>query len=166
MHGVEIQVRWTMSIAFAATASSARAPEIASTLAENRTMSPHIRSFATLARSALIACVAASAFLTTTASVGQVGQVPDPSRGVPGNAQQDPAPVDPQSMSCSALKGRLQSSGQLTILSGPRGGWGDTFYGPAAPRCQFWQMPQFQYVRARDGLCGVGYICVDKMSFD
>jgi len=24
---------------------------------------------------------------------------------------------------------------------------------------------QFTYVRARDGLCGVGYICVDKLSF-
>lgn len=129
-------------------------------------MSRHTPAFATPVRRALIACVAASAVLTTTASVGQAGQVPDPSRGVPGSAQQDPAPVDPQSMSCSALKERLRSSGQLTILSGPRGGWGDTFYGPAAPRCQFWQMPQFQYVRARDGLCGVGYICVDKMSFD
>jgi hypothetical protein len=24
----------------------------------------------------------------------------------------------------------------------------------------------FQYVRTNDGLCGVGYICVDKLSFD
>jgi len=48
----------------------------------------------------------------------------------------------------------------------PSGGWGDTFYGPAVPRCQFWQMPQFTYVRTRDGLCGVGYICVEKYSID
>ena len=54
----------------------------------------------------------------------------------------------------------------MTILYGPKGGWGDTFYGPAAPRCQFWQMPQYTYVRASDGLCGVGYICVDKLSLD
>jgi len=27
-------------------------------------------------------------------------------------------------------------------------------------------MPQFTYVRARDGLCGVGYICVEKYSVD
>jgi len=54
----------------------------------------------------------------------------------------------------------------MSILSGPRGSWGDTFYGPAVPRCQFWQMPQFTYVRARDGRCGVGYICVDKYSVD
>jgi hypothetical protein len=114
----------------------------------------------------LIACITASAFLMTAASVAQVAQVPNASTAAASSTQQDPAPVDPQSMSCSALKDRLQSSGQLTILSGPRGGWGDTFYGPAAPRCQFWQMPQFQYVRTRDGLCGVGYICIDKMSFD
>jgi len=27
-------------------------------------------------------------------------------------------------------------------------------------------MPTFQYVRANDGLCGIGYICVDKLSRD
>jgi len=27
-------------------------------------------------------------------------------------------------------------------------------------------MPQFTYVRARDGLCGVGYICIEKYSLD
>ena len=86
-----------------------------------------------------------------------------------GQARQGPAadgPVDPQSLSCNDLKARLRSAGAMSILSGPRGGWGDTFYGPAVPRCQFWQMPQFTYVRARDGLCGVGYICVDKYSMD
>jgi len=72
----------------------------------------------------------------------------------------------PESLSCTELKGQLKTAGELSILSGPRGGWGDTFYGPAVPRCQFWQMPQFTYVRARDGLCGVGYICVEKYSVD
>jgi hypothetical protein len=79
---------------------------------------------------------------------------------------QPQAPVDPQSVSCADLKAQLKSAGSMSVLAGPRGGWGDTFYGPAVPRCQFWQMPQFTYVRARDGLCGVGYICVDKYSMD
>ena len=64
------------------------------------------------------------------------------------------------------MKAQLKSAGELRILSGPRGGWADTFYGPAVPRCQFWQMPVFTYVRTSDSLCGVGYICVDKLSRD
>jgi hypothetical protein len=124
-------------------------------------------SLATSAHRAFIAtCAAASAVLIATASHGQAGQVPGASEAVPANAQQNPAPVNPETESCNALKARLQSAGQLPILSGPRGAWGDTFYGPAVPRCQFWQMPVFQYVRASDGLCGVGYICVDKLSRD
>jgi hypothetical protein len=107
----------------------------------------------------------AAAFLLMSESYGQAGQAPVRD-GVPGNAQQALAPVDPQSLSCGDLKAQLKSAGAMSILSGPRGGWGDTFYGPAVPRCQFWQMPQFTYVRARDGLCGVGYICVDKYSMD
>jgi hypothetical protein len=85
---------------------------------------------------------------------------------VPANEQQIPAPVNPESLSCNDLKAQLKATGELNILSGPRGGWGDTFYGPAVPRCQFWQTPQFTYVRTRDGLCGIGYICVDKYSVD
>ncbi|HET9751090.1 MAG TPA: hypothetical protein VFS06_17485 [Casimicrobiaceae bacterium] len=64
------------------------------------------------------------------------------------------------------MKSKLNAAGEMSILSGPRGAWGDTFYGPAVPRCQFWQMPVFTYVKARDGLCGVGYICVEKLTFD
>jgi hypothetical protein len=104
-------------------------------------------------------------FLSMSPSHGQPGQ-PPVANPVPGNGEQAGAPVNPQSLSCNDLKARLKSAGELSILAGPRGGWGDTFYGPAVPRCQFWQMPQFAYVRARDGLCGVGYICVDKLSFD
>ena len=73
-----------------------------------------------------------------------------------------PATVDPQDFSCQDLKDKLASAGPLTILAGPRG-YGDTFYGPRAPQCQFWTRPAFSYVRTRDGLCGVGYICVEKM---
>ncbi len=120
---------------------------------------------ATPARRALIAaCVAGSAFVSTNPSQGQAVQAPGASSAVP--ATQYPAPVNPETLSCNALKARLQSTGQLTILVGTRGGWGDTFYGPAVPRCQFWQMPLFTYVRANDGLCGVGYVCVEKISRD
>jgi len=64
------------------------------------------------------------------------------------------------------MKAQIKAAGQMSILSGPRGCWGDTFYGPAVPQCPFWQMPQFTFVKARDGLCGVGYICVDKNPMD
>jgi hypothetical protein len=76
------------------------------------------------------------------------------------------APVDPQSLSCNALKAELKTAGAMRIASGRAGVWGDTFYGPAVPQCPFWQAPQFTYVRARDGLCAVGYICVDKYTVD
>src|SRR5678810_1337050 len=125
------------------------------------------RLMAVPAQRRLIAtCMTATAFLFTSASYGQAGQVPAADGPVPGNGQKAPAPVMPESLSCTELKGQLKTAGELSILSGPRGGWGDTFYGPAVPRCQFWQMPQFAYVRTRDGLCGVGYLCVDKLSFD
>ena len=75
---------------------------------------------------------------------------------------QVPATADPQDFSCKDLKDKLASAGALTILAGPRG-YGDTFYGPRVPQCQFWQRPTFTYVRTRDSLCGVGYICVEKM---
>ena len=75
---------------------------------------------------------------------------------------QVPATVNPQDFSCNDLKDRLATAGSLTILAGPRG-YGDTFYGPRVPQCQFWQRPTFSFVRSRDGLCGVGYICVEKM---
>jgi hypothetical protein len=117
-------------------------------------------------RTYLATCMATAAVLLTSASYAQTGQAPAAGGSVPGNGQQIPAPLNPESLSCNDLKAELKTAGELSLLSGPRGGWGDTFYGPAVPRCQFWQMPQFTYVRARDGLCGVGYICVDKLSFD
>jgi hypothetical protein len=116
-------------------------------------------------RSLIATCVAATFLLGTTASHGQAGPAAGANPGAPA-MQQNPAPTDPQTVSCSELKARLQSTGQLPILVGSRGGWADTFYGPQVPRCQFWQMPMFQYVRTNDGLCGIGYICADKLSFD
>ena len=111
-------------------------------------------------RRLMVMCAAATFCLGTPASRGQAG----PGASAPPTAPQYPAPIDPQTVSCSALKAQMKSAGQLPILVGPRGGWPDTFYGPQVPRCQFWQMPMFQYVRTNDGLCGVGYICIDKMS--
>ena len=117
-------------------------------------------------RAFIAACMAACALLVTTASHGQAGQAPAASSAVSANTPQNSEPVNPATVSCNALKGTLQNTGELRILSGPRGAWADTFYGPRAPRCQFWQMPVFTYVRTSDGLCGVGYICVDKLSRD
>src|SRR5690348_5973208 len=114
--------------------------------------SPATPSFATPAhRKFLATCASAVTFFLTSASQGQVGEPPAATAPVPGYPIQSPAPVDPESMSCTDLKAEMKSAGQLNLLYGPRGGWADTFYGPAAPRCQFWQMPQFTYVRARDG---------------
>ena len=110
-------------------------------------------------RSVLAACIAATAFVFPSAGYGQDMQVPTAGAA---NAVKDRSPVDPATLSCSALKDELHRTGELAILSGPRSAWGDTFYGPAVPRCQFWQIPQFAFVRARDGLCGVGYICIEK----
>jgi len=117
-------------------------------------------------RRLIATCMAAVAFLFASPGYGQAGKAPAVDGPVPGNGQHARAPVMPESLSCSDLKSQLKTAGELNILSGPRGGWGDTFYGPAVPRCQFWQQPQFTYVRARDGRCGVGYICVEKYSVD
>src|SRR5438874_10063682 len=120
---------------------------------------PALRRFVT-------GCVAAVPILVTSVSHAQMGQIGGAGDPVVQNGQQNPAPVNPAALSCNALKAKLQTAGELSIVSGPKGAWGDTFYGPAVPRCQFWQMPVFTYVTAADGLCGVGYICVDKLSFD
>ena len=112
------------------------------------------------------ACVAAVPFLAASLSNAQIGPITGAGDAGPGYGQQNAEPVNPAALSCDALKAKLQTAGQLIILSGPKGAWGDTFYGPAVPRCQFWQIPVFTYVKAADGLCGVGYICVDKPSMD
>lgn len=114
----------------------------------------------------LAASIGSAIFLSVSATYGQAPQAPVVDGRAPPGGPQSLAPVDPQSLSCNDLKAQLKSTGEMQILVGPRGGSGDTFFGPAVPRCQFWQRPQFAYVRARDGLCGVGYICVDKYSMD
>ena len=117
-------------------------------------------------RHCLAASTAVAALLLTSGSYGQAGQAPAADNPPPGYREQTPPPVRPEGLTCNELKGQLKAAGQMSILSGPKGAWGDTFYGPEVPRCQFYQMPQFTYVRTRDGLCGVGYICIDKLSFD
>lgn len=129
------------------------------------TTAPLPRS-ATMACRFIATCLAAGGFLLTDPGYGQAGPASGANSAPPPAARQDAEPVNPGTLSCNALKARLASTGELRILSGPRGAWPDTFYGPRAPRCEFWQMPAFQYVRTNDGLCGIGYICVDKLSRD
>ena len=108
---------------------------------------------------------AAAGFLTIVLappSYGDTGQVAAAVDSVAESRPQEPAPTNAESLTCKELKDKLERAGSLTILSGPKG-WGDTFYGPRVPRCQFWARPVFSYVSTRDGLCGVGYICVEKL---
>ena len=82
---------------------------------------------------------------------------------VPTNPSAESAPqVNADTTSCKELKSRLQNSGALNIVSGPRG-WGDTYYA-RVPQCQFWQRPLFSYVITNDGWCGVGHICAVKIT--
>lgn len=69
-------------------------------------------------------------------------------------AQEGP-PLDPRTLSCDALKDRLQRTGVLYVTG--RQGWGETFY--SVPQCEFWAKPSFEYVSASDGACGLGYLC-------
>ena len=86
----------------------------------------------------------------------------------PSHAQTVPAAsasaptIDTNTTSCKELKSRLQNSGILTLVSGPRG-WGDTYHA-RIPQCEFWQRPVFSFVTTNDGWCGVGYICAGKIS--
>lgn len=64
-------------------------------------------------------------------------------------------PLDPRTLSCDALKDRLQRTGALYVTG--RQGWGEMFY--RVPQCEFWAKPSFDYVSASDGACGLGYLC-------
>ena len=101
------------------------------------------------------ASAAASAFSLALAAV------PSPAQTGPAAAGSAPT-IDTSTTSCQELKSRLQNSGALTLVSGPRG-WGDTYYA-RIPQCEFWLRPVFSYVTTNDGWCGVGYICVAKFS--
>ena len=101
-------------------------------------------------------------------ALGAAASIAIPLLAVPLHAQTTPVAaeslpaIDPAAYSCKALKDLLEKSGSRTLTPGPRG-WGDTYYG-RVPQCEFWQRPVFAYVNTSDGQCGVGYICVAKVS--
>ena len=68
---------------------------------------------------------------------------------------QDGPPLDTHTLSCGALKDRLQRTGVLYVTG--RQGWPETFY--SVPQCEFWAKPSFEYVNVSDGACGLGYLC-------
>ena len=115
-------------------------------------------------RRSIASSAAAAAFWTiglAAPSHGDTGQglvAVDPAAD---NGSQEAASTNARDLTCNELKAKLASAGSLTILAGPKG-WGDTFYGPRVPQCQFWTRPVFSFVTTRDGPCGVGYICVEK----
>ncbi len=104
---------------------------------------------------------ALSTIVVPGSSYGATSQMIAASDLVTENRPQDAVPTDAESLTCKELKDRLASAGSLTIVSGARR-WGDTFYRPRVPQCEFWKRPVFSFVRTRDELCGVGYICVEK----
>jgi hypothetical protein len=107
---------------------------------------------------ALTAAAALAMIVPAAPSQGESGRVV---AAVEGDGLPESASTNAEILTCRELKGKLENAGSLMILSGPKG-QGDTFYGPRVPQCQFWTRPVFSFVRTRDGLCGVGYICVEK----
>ena len=110
-----------------------------------------------------VAAGALSMVVPAFPSYGEPGQVV--AQISPGAAyrSQDPAPVVAETVSCKQLKDSLQSAGTLDIVSGQNSS-PETFHGPEVPQCQFWQRPQYMYVSANDGACGLGYICAQRVT--
>ena len=96
-------------------------------------------------------------------SYGDIGALVAQAGPASAYRPQVPGPINAEAVSCKSLKDTLQSAGTLDILTEQRG-WGETFYGPGVPQCQFWQRPEFMYVRANDGACGVGYVCAQRVT--
>ena len=110
--------------------------------------------------------IAAGAFsmcAMTTPVQGATGQLVAQAGPAAAYRPQAAAPIDAQAASCKELKDKLQSAGTLDIASGHRA-WGETFHGPGVPQCEFWARPVFSYVNTNDGACGVGYICVQRVT--
>ena len=101
-------------------------------------------------------CAFAASFtmgLPVASSVAQTVQ------GTPAAARaEEGPPLDTRTLSCSALKDRLQRTGALYVTG--RQGWSETFY--SVPQCEFWAKPSYDYVNASDGACGLGYLCLWK----
>jgi hypothetical protein len=98
-------------------------------------------------------CAVAAAFTMVLPVAPGVAQTV---QGTPAaiRAQADP-PLDTRTLSCEALKDRLQRTGVLYVTG--RQGWPETFY--SVPQCEFWAKPSFEYVNVSDGACGLGYLC-------
>ena len=110
-------------------------------------------------RSSLAASVAAHGFgflVVALPSYAQTVVSPPGASQVTAAAPQ----IDAGTLACTELKSRVRDSGTLAIAAGPRGG--DIFHA-RAPQCDFWQRAQFSYVIAKDGWCGVGYVCAAKV---
>lgn len=107
-----------------------------------------------------VAAAMFSVFAPIAPSDGQViGAVGSVATGGPQNV----ATINSETVSCRQLKDTLQKDGALTIVSGQRN-WGDTFYGPGVPQCEFWSRPVFSYVSTNDGSCGAGYVCAQRVT--
>src|SRR5688572_24620219 len=109
--------------------------------------------------------VAACAMSFLVVPLPTVAQTAAPaSPGTPRAATQvteSTRPIDAATVSCSELKASvLKSESGLVITSGATGG--GTFHA-RAPQCEFWQRPQFTYVMAKEGWCGVGYACTVRI---
>ena len=121
-------------------------------------------SAAPTSRSSLAALVAAHAFGFLVVALSSYAQTDPPGYVVARRGASQVTEATPQiaagTLSCTELKSRIRDSGTLVIASGPTGG--DIFHA-RVPECEFWQRPQFSYVTAKDGWCGVGYICTGKV---
>ena len=100
-----------------------------------------------------IGLCAAAALTMVLAAAPAVAQT---MQGTPAAIRaQDGPPLDTRTLSCAALKDRLQRTGVLDVTG--RQGWPETFY--SVPQCEFWAKPSFEYVNVSDGACGLGYLC-------
>ena len=79
-------------------------------------------------------------------------------QGTPGGASalQEGPPLDTRTLSCEALKDRLQRTGAPSTSLGGKDG---PKRSRARPECEFWAKPSFEYVNASAGACGLGYLC-------
>ena len=91
----------------------------------------------------------------------QTSSAPAMSPGSTGQTTPAGSHVDAQGTSCQELKSRIRDAGSLILTAGPGAG-GDLFHA-RAPQCEFWQRAQQANVRAKDGWCAVGYVCVARL---
>jgi hypothetical protein len=108
---------------------------------------------------ALLAAQAFGALTIALPSYAETGSFPVISAPGAGQSTTSVRHVDARSLSCQELKSGIRDAGALVIAAGPEGG--DLFHA-RAPQCEFWQRAQSASIRAKDGWCAVGYVCVAK----